>query len=107
MRKSKKNENWHVLTLCHQQKIYNYEIKTEVRSRSFFTYSSLCWMSFDEFWCVKTVCKKKAKVFSYQLRCNKGSDLRLNFVSKAQNEPHHDKTGFLHVRKERRSSAAQ
>lgn len=28
-RNSKKNQNWHVLTLCHQQKVYNYEIKTE------------------------------------------------------------------------------
>ena len=30
MRNSKKNKSWHVLTLCHQQKVYNYEIKTQV-----------------------------------------------------------------------------
>ena len=42
----------------------------------------------------KTVCKKKAKVFSYQLRCNKGSDLRLNLASKAQNEPLSEKRDF-------------
>ena len=30
VRGSKKNPNWHVLTVCHDQKVFNYEIKTKV-----------------------------------------------------------------------------
>ncbi|XP_045201645.2 tyrosine-protein kinase HTK16-like [Mercenaria mercenaria] len=29
VRSSKKNPDWHVLTLCHDQKVFNYEIKTK------------------------------------------------------------------------------
>ena len=31
VRVSNKNPSWHVLTICHDQKVFNYQIRTKVR----------------------------------------------------------------------------